>query len=474
MPIPKGYNAQVCKSALIKLSYALPQISASMLWTPIYVMQGIYVKYYGFSMVALAGILLSSRLFDAFIDPVIGSLSDIWKAKTGRRKPFVAIGGILLMLAAIFLYVPPTEPSISYVTIWLFLFFVGLTAFLIPHMAWGDELAMTSHEKTQIFSYKNAAGYLGLVIFYALPLSPFFETSEITPETMKVAVFIACIIFLPALFFCLRFVPEGPENSHLQGIDNSTPALWSVRNLRRILKNSPFLILLGAFIATSTGMGIWYGMIFIYVDLYLGLGVFFSPLYLLAFGCGVIMSFLWASLARKIGKKHTYSVSILLGLVSVLSTSFLTPGETGAVTLAALLIGSTLTMVSNELLPISMAGDVIDYSSLKYRHNQGATYYALFMFAVKSSFAVGGAIGLGLASWLGFDPAVAHQSETGVFALEVVMSWLPAVFLFVSFIVIQFFPIDEKRHAVIRKRLDQLAKRASSTCATPPLGKGVV
>ncbi len=362
----------------------------------------------------------------------------------------------MLAVSALFLYIPPADLQITYLTFWLFVFFTGLTFFLIPHMAWGGELAKTSHQKTRLFGALASAGYLGLVIFYALPLIPIFETSDITPETMKLSVVLAVAIFLPALVLCIKFVPESQVSRQKRGTGGH---IFSLATIRFVVGNRMFLITLLAFSMVSIGLGIWYGMIFLYVDTYLKLGALFSPLYLLAFALGVLWSLVWVWVAQKTGKKIAYSIGVCLALVAVVATSFLEPGETSAVLLAIPLIMTTSAFVCNDLIPQAILGEIVDYSLWKYGHNQSALYFSIFLFTAKVALALGGAIGLGVAGWLGYDPLAEQQTVDGVFATEMVMTWLPSLLLGISLVLIFFIPMTEKRHAIVRKRLDLLEER---------------
>src|SRR4051794_20447273 len=92
---------------LTSLFYALPAASMAMLWTPLNVMQGIYIKHYGFYMAAMATILLASRVYDAIVDLAVGSLSDWVKARTGKRKTLFALGAGLFVVTGVCVYAPP-------------------------------------------------------------------------------------------------------------------------------------------------------------------------------------------------------------------------------------------------------------------------------------------------------------------------------------------------------------------------------
>ena len=430
-----------------------------MLWTPLNVMQGVYIKYYGFSMGLMAAILLASRVYDAIADMAVGALSDWRKAKTGQRKPLFALGAVIFAVAGVFVYVPPQGVGTVYLTFWLFTFFSGYATVLISYLAWGAELAHDSRAKTELFSVRTAAGYTGLCLFYSMPLLPIFATSQITPETIKWAVYLAVGMLIPALIVALKFVPEGAMAAPARG-----QSVISRESLRALITNRPFLALMAAYLLGGSGLGIWYGMIFIFVDIYLKQGAMFAPIYLVAFGVGAVSSLAWSRVAARFGKKAAWSAGMGLALATEFGTHFLNAGNADTVSIGLILIVNTIGLVSFELLPGSILGDVADYSLMKTARNQAGTYFSVYMFMTKVLFALGGAIGLGLAAWMGFDPHAEVQSVRGVFALSMVMSWVPSVLLAGAIVLIHLIPMDERRHAIVRKRLDQ---REARLCARP-------
>jgi len=432
----------------------------AMLWTPLNVMQGIYIKHYGFSMGVMAIILLISRVYDAAADIAVGAVSDWVKERTDRRKPLFTAGAVLFGISSVFVYIPPRTVGPLYLSFWLIAFFTSYAILMISHLAWGAELAPGSRQKTAIFSVYKAAGYVGLCLFYSIPLLPIFNTTEVTPATIKWSAELATALLLPALILCLRFVPEGRTNPRC----NSRSAL-PLKNLRNLADSRPFLVLMGAYLLCGGGLGVWYGMIFIFVDMYLGEGALFAPLYLAAFAIGVLASLGWNRIAAVIGKKAAWSCGSALVLATALTTAFLTPQNSSSWSLGMLLVVNTIGFASFELVPGSIVGDVADHSQLKKGCNQIATFFSVFMFLTKAVFALGGAIGLGLAAWLGFNPHMHQQTDRGVHALHVAISWVPSALIAFSIVLIQLIPMDERRHAVVRKRLDQRETRAAKSAA---------
>ena len=120
-------------------------MTVTWLMAPLAIIQGVYAKYYGLPLTTLAAIILLARLFDTLSDPVIGYYSDRYASRTGSRKPFMFVGGLLFIVSSYFLYVPVglssitnneldalnISPSISaaYFTSWFILLYLAWTLF---------------------------------------------------------------------------------------------------------------------------------------------------------------------------------------------------------------------------------------------------------------------------------------------------------------------------------------------------------
>ena len=106
-------NSSQTLSVRQQVAYALPAMGTIFLFGPVGVLQGIYATYFGVSLTAIAMVLLVARLFDAVSDPLIGYLSDRYHVKKGSRKPFMACGGVLMIISGYFLNVPVDPYSLD-------------------------------------------------------------------------------------------------------------------------------------------------------------------------------------------------------------------------------------------------------------------------------------------------------------------------------------------------------------------------
>jgi len=73
-----------------------------------------YASEMGLELAAVGGIFFLARLWDALIDPVVGNLSDLTVSRFGRRKPWIAVGTPLLMIALYLFFSPPEGVSVTY------------------------------------------------------------------------------------------------------------------------------------------------------------------------------------------------------------------------------------------------------------------------------------------------------------------------------------------------------------------------
>jgi Na+/melibiose symporter-like transporter len=442
------------KNVFVSIQYALPRVATISLYAPINIVQGVYAKYYAISLTSIATAILVIRLFDAFTDPLIGHFSDKSQATRGTRKPYLATGGAILAMSGYFLYSPPSNPDIWYLSIWFVFFYVGYTLFEIPHLAWGGELSLDTHQKTQTFFIRALTSVLGTGLFYSIPLLPMWNGTDITPDTLRFSALLSCGLLIPLLYFCLRNVPPGGYQNAFSLSDNFIDKRVTLRKkLAFVFDNRPLMIFLGAFVFSGCGLGMWFGLLYIYVDPYLGMGSIFAKVYLISLALNLISPVIWERVAKHVGKKRTWVAALVLALVSFFISYILTPVNSNFLYLVFLLVINSASVICIEAVSQSMLSDIVDYSTVKYGDTKGSTYFSLYIFTYKAVFALGGALGLAIAGWFGFDPSSASNDATAVGGLKVAMALIPCVFVSIGIAIVLFSPISEHKHSIIRRKL---------------------
>ena len=226
-----------------------------------------------------------------------------------------------------------------------------------------------------------------------------------------------------------------------------------------VIQNSPLLIFFSAFLFAGLGLGMWLGLLFVYIDAYLDKGDIFAEIYLISCLIGVASAGFWVPIAKIIGKKYAWLAAVVLGMACFMGSGLLEPRNTTYFSLLILLAIKSLFFVGMESLPQSMLSDIVDYSTWKFGIYRGSTYFSIFLFVYKSGAAIGAALGLLIAGWYGFDPSLLDHTPRAIYGLLLAMAWVPCGFALISIIFITLSPITEKRHQTIRRRLDLLEAR---------------
>ena len=122
-----------------------------------------------------------ASVVDAVSDPLVGSWSDNFRSRWGRRHPFMLLSVTPLALAFYLMYAPPADLSeLQY--FWWFLgtmvmLRLGKTFYTIPYDALGAELTDDYHEGTSVFGYNGVISMVAGAVLGVLVLVMIFPTT---------------------------------------------------------------------------------------------------------------------------------------------------------------------------------------------------------------------------------------------------------------------------------------------------------
>lgn len=131
------------------------------------------------SWVSLA--LTASIVIDAIVDPMVGSFSDGFRSRWGRRHPLM-FAAILPLGACLYLvFCPPAGISHLLLIAWLGVFTiltrVAMTFYLIPWTAMFAELSDDYAERSEILTWRYLVGGIGAITFTFCVLTFIFPTT---------------------------------------------------------------------------------------------------------------------------------------------------------------------------------------------------------------------------------------------------------------------------------------------------------
>ena len=155
-----------------KISYSLAALPA---WLVAAVYQ-VWVFTFYFSAIGLpiqyimtAFIIWS--IWNAVNDPVMGLLSDRTKTRWGRRKPYIMIGTIPLVIIMTITWLPPTGNitiSFVYLLIMLFAYDTFETMIFVPHSCLFPELYTSVEERAEVNGYMIIFSVIGLICAFVI------------------------------------------------------------------------------------------------------------------------------------------------------------------------------------------------------------------------------------------------------------------------------------------------------------------
>jgi GPH family glycoside/pentoside/hexuronide:cation symporter len=284
-------------------------------------------------------------------------------------------------------------------------------------------------------------------------------TAEVIPKTVittggyqaTIVVFAILAVFVFLLTFVLtreRVVPRQPERGS-----------WK-RDVVDLLKNYPWLILVGVTILKNSFAGVRGGMIYYYFKYYVH-NEALSGSYLL-FGqlASIAGIYIVQYLPASWGKKLPYTVSITLaGIFSVLSY-WVGPTDYTSMFVYQILINFFIGPPNSMLW--SMYADAADYSELKTGRRATGLVFSASGMSQKLGWTVASSLGLYILGYFSFQANVEQTPET-LNGIMLVVSMIPAACCFGAALIMCIYPLNAKKVREIEEGLKAVrAKEAAA------------
>ena len=417
-----------------------------------------YAIHTSVSMAALGTVLLLSRVLDAVTDPMTGILSDKTNTRLGKRKPWMIGGGLLGMLAVYFFFNPPATAETLYFLIAFNFYYVTRTLITIPYFAWGSEITRDYNERSRIGAYYGIfllvaqLMFMGLPVLVSSPMLPLFDSAEFGPEMVSFIGWVG-IAFIP--IFIGIAVTMAPAGKHV-----STHTESFIKMVRSLRHNRPFWYFLVAKAVAITGFSMFFALVIILLDSYMGLGDKVPIILVILTLTQIISMPVWKLIAARVGKHRAWAVASIIHGLMMPVMFLIEPGpDSFSIFLPFAMVIAVMQapffMLANPIL-----SDVIDYDILKSGVNRAGNYFAIDSMMLKGVGALAGSIGFWLLAAFNFDPKLSEFTPDAVFGLLFTVAVIPVFFFVAGGIMLWFFPIDARRHAIIKRRIESLAARA--------------
>ncbi len=409
-----------------------------------------YAQHTKVTLAQIGTIFLVMRLLDAFSDPLIGILSDRTPGRLGARKPWMLCGSLVVAVALFILFLPSRDATIVYFATGTILFYFGWSMIDIPYRAWSSEITRDYNERARVGFVTSIAGLLGILILAGTPFLPIFSTQAYDAHSLAV-IGVAAALALPlAVALASASAPQGRR------VWSAPPKLSQLFNAIRANKPMQFFFLIEVIWAASIGPGgLAEAMIYLYVSDYLAIADKF-PYLLLAYTVGALLAApIWLKIAYWLGKPLTWGTSTLLAAGTLVAFALLQPGSSLWLVLAVVFLRGA-TIAGGNPMPNIIFADTIDYDILRTSANRAGNYFAIFVLLRKAGAALGAGLGFYALAFLGYH--VGHAATASPLAAIGVTNLLPALIAALAGTLMFFFPIDARRHGIIRRRIERRAQ----------------
>jgi len=400
-------------------------------------------------------LLIGSLIYtfwDAFNDPLLGALSDRTKSRYGRRKLWLYITAIPMVLLTLLLWTPPLKAPLAikffYFLIIIILYDAVYTIFTVNINALWPEQFLTTEERTKIGWWRNIFMIIALSIAYLLPgiIIKDMTNRHNLPETPQQYFFMGVILAIVVLISYIILLKWGVfEREEFAKDAEKAPSLKE--SLSITLRNKAFVIYCIVLLCIFCVYGMLPSMMPLYGTFVLGMAEENSFLIGLLLFIGLIVGALftpvWMWLQKKLGVRKCFMISI--GYWALSTLLFITATDVFTAFIYMIIMGPAVGGVL-YFYDQGMA-EIIDDDSVRSgfdARREGAYYGVSALFNRFAGILIMLVISIVFtgAGWSQYDP---NPSVDVILGLKFLVGIFPAIMLSIAFLCLCFWPIHGKR-----------------------------
>ncbi len=416
----------------------------------------------------LAGVcVVAGKLWDAFSDPLIGSISDRTRSRHGRRRIYFAVFAIpsALSFTAMWLTFDTTSQALTviYYALAYVVFKTLATLLNVPYQALGPELVRGYDERTALVSFRMAFSLGGSILAGVVPnliIEKFARAGAAQTGHLIVAALFGgvCALIWLLLFAAIREPAREEEPSGQQ------PRVPFWRSLKTASKNRAFRVLVGIYLCAFLAVDTLTAAAKFYVEEFLADPAMMPVVMGTMLGCALLSLPVYFRLVSATSRKTAFAIGASIWIAGLMILLFFVDRTSARFIIVAALVLVGVGLASAFVVPWSALPEVLDLDRLVTgRKNEGVyTGVMTFLRKLTTTLALFG-ISLSL-DLTGYVPALdegSRQNDTVLLAIRLITTSAPAVFLVIAVIFALRYPIDKRTHALMLKKLTPGSPRLS-------------
>lgn len=472
-----------------KIGYSLGDGAANLVFQMMMMFQlFFYTEVFGMKATVAGFILLFARVFDAFVDPVVGILSDRTNTRWGKYRPWILWTAIPFSVFFVLSFTTPDmgeRAKIIYAGV-TYTILMSLYSFNnTPYSSLGGVMTSDIKQRTSISTVRFVTATIATFIVQGLTLPLVAKFSDGDPQRgwfVTIAIFAAVmlVLFVITFFSAKERIepPKGQKNSVKQDFKDIVTCLpWRAMFILTIFlfitlsmwgssmsyyfnyvvdKSALYDFIEKIGLVGVSGAGLGHQMLDSFgliakEDLSNVFAVGFSLFNMsgqLVTLAGVLL--LSQFLSGIFGKRDVFVICLVLTAIFTALFYIVPPDAIGYIFIINLL--KSLAYAPTIPLLWAMMGDVADYSEWKNNRRATGFVFAGIVFALKAGLGIGGAICGAIIDSFGFVSNT-EQTASAMVGIKLTSSFIPAATFAICAIALFFYPITKKLNETMQGEL---------------------
>lgn len=399
---------------------------------------------------ALAGAaILLGKFWDAVTDPMMGYISDRTRSRWGRRRPYLLFGALPLLFAMWYFFSAPDfgnaqTAGFLWAAAALCLLNTAYTVVNIPYGSLTPELTKDYRERTSLNGFRFSFAVIGTILGAAVVL-PIVNLAGGGRQGYPIVGLLFGAIMAGTILTTFFSVREPGRESMAR------PKEKFFATFLVVFKNKTYMRLAAVYTLNLTGITFVQTMLVYYFKYIYQNEAMTTVAMLLLLGVAMLCIPVSVLTAKKIGKKRTYQIALVILAVSCFAMFFFAH-ILGMMFTFGVMVFAGVGIGFGYVPPFAMLPDVVEVDAVRTGSRKEGAYYGMWTFFSKIGVALAAALAGVFLSMAGFVPNLADQSSSAVFTIRLLIGPVPAAVFIAGILLVASYELDEKTYdAVVGK-----------------------